>query len=240
MRVCLKSQKHKQNLKISVMYELHLPFILMCSHACSFYKQWLSFICLLTRINNVNFQKMLLQCKSNAWALSIQSIVSCHVFQTLLLVSFVESVRYKNLLNSMAELWPREPRLIPLWQQIGRTINYHRWAGLSGATAIVFTAYLENDGKLSNTDKHFIALANQINYIHALALLAMPIARRPNLVRIFFGLNEFLLFFCFNFLNIHILSFSCKYSLDHYFCLEWPFIVLDAIYVPFSISMDLL
>lgn len=101
----------------------------------------------------------------------------------------------KNL-DSMAELWPREPRNIPLWQQIGRSINYHRWAGLSGATAIVFTAYLENDDKLSDSDKHFIALANQINYIHALVLLAMPIARRPNLVgknvQVFiFWINEF-------------------------------------------------
>lgn len=95
----------------------------------------------------------------------------------------------------MAELWPREPRLIPLWQQIGQSVNYHRWAGLSGATAIVFTAYLENDGKLSDNDKHFIALANQINYIHALVLLAMPIARRPNLVRQIFGFNEFFVIF---------------------------------------------
>lgn len=82
----------------------------------------------------------------------------------------------------MAELWPREPRNIPLWQQIGRSINYHRWAGLSGATAIVFTAYLENDAKLSGTVKHYIDLANRINYIHTLALMAMPIVRRPNLV----------------------------------------------------------
>lgn len=101
----------------------------------------------------------------------------------------------------MAELWPREPRLIPLWQQIGQSVNYHRWAGLSGATAIVFTAYLENDGKLSDNDKHFIALANQINYIHALVLLAMPIARRPNLVRQIFGLNKFLSFFFFQLLK---------------------------------------
>lgn len=93
----------------------------------------------------------------------------------------------------MAELWPREPRNIPLWQQIGRSINYHRWAGLSGATAIVFTAYLENDGKLSGTVKHYIDLANRINYIHTLALMAMPIVRRPNLVSFF--LTEYFSFF---------------------------------------------
>lgn len=119
----------------------------------------------------------------------------------------------------MAELWPREPRHIPLWQQIGRGINYHRWAGLSGATAIVFTAYLENDVKLSNADRHFISLANQINYIHALVLLAMPIARRPNLVSAnsrsienLYKFPHFCLFFLlivgFPFLarNVHLLS----------------------------------
>lgn len=84
--------------------------------------------------------------------------------------------------NSMAELMQIEPQYILLWQQIGRTLIFHRWAGLSGALAIIFTVFVENC-KLSNFDKHFVTLANQINYVHALILMAVPLTRRPNLVR---------------------------------------------------------
>lgn len=74
-----------------------------------------------------------------------------------------------------------QPQYVLLWQQIGRTLSFHRWAGLSGALAIIFTVYLENI-QLPNYDRHFVALANQINYIHALMLTAVPLTRRPNLV----------------------------------------------------------
>lgn len=81
----------------------------------------------------------------------------------------------------MAELIQMQPQYILLWQQIGRTMIFHRWAGLSGALSIIFTAYIENC-KLPNYDKHFVKLANQINYIHTLVLMAMPLCRRGNLV----------------------------------------------------------
>lgn len=81
----------------------------------------------------------------------------------------------------MAELIQLQPQYILLWQQIGRTLIFHRWAGLSGALAIIFSVYVENC-KLSNFDKHFVIVANQINYVHALILMAVPLTRRPNLV----------------------------------------------------------
>lgn len=81
----------------------------------------------------------------------------------------------------MAELMQVEPQYFLLWQQIRRTLIFHRWAGLSGALAIIFTVFVENC-KLSNFDKHFLTLANQINYVHTLILMTVPLTRRPNLV----------------------------------------------------------
>lgn len=81
----------------------------------------------------------------------------------------------------MAELLQREQQYTPLWQQSGRHLNFHRWAGFSGAVAVIFTVYAEH-GYHSGYDKHKLAVANQLHYIHTLALLAIPLARRPFLV----------------------------------------------------------
>lgn len=87
----------------------------------------------------------------------------------------------KRIITRMAELMQIQPQYVLLWNQIGRTLSFQRWAGLSGAIAIIFTVYIENM-QLPNLDKHFVALANQINYIHALILMVVPLTRRPNLV----------------------------------------------------------
>lgn len=83
----------------------------------------------------------------------------------------------------MADMLQLHPQYILLWQQIGRTLIFHRLAGLSGAIAIIFTAYLENCKSLS-FDKHYVAVANQINYVHTVILMAVPLMRRPHLVSI--------------------------------------------------------
>lgn len=81
----------------------------------------------------------------------------------------------------MAELLQREQQYTPLWIQCGRHLNFHRWAGFSGALAFIFTIYSEY-GDHYESDRHMVSLANRIHYIHTLALLAMPLARRPYLV----------------------------------------------------------
>lgn len=46
----------------------------------------------------------------------------------------------------MAELLQREQQYTPLWQQSGRSLNFHRWAGFSGAIAVItffFVSYIK-------------------------------------------------------------------------------------------------
>lgn len=81
----------------------------------------------------------------------------------------------------MAELLQREQQYTPLWIQCGRNLNLHRWAGISGALAFIAMIYCEY-GDHYERDRHIVSLANQIHYIHTLALLAVPLARRPYLV----------------------------------------------------------
>lgn len=137
----------------------------------------------------------------------------------------------------MAEMIQVQPQYILLWQQISRTMIFHRLAGLSGCLSIIFTAYIENC-KLPRNDKHFLTLANHINYIHTLVLMAVPLTRRPNLVnyiaKVFYLLkisspcSMMFLFFVFPF----------NHRQAFYFWLEWVFIVSVAISVHLSNSMD--
>lgn len=132
----------------------------------------------------------------------------------------------------MAELLQLpQTQYILLWQQIGRTLMFHRWAGLSGALAIIFTVFVENC-KLSNYDKHFITLAIQINYVHTLILMAVPLTRRPNLVskvtadesfslkiylRIFIGFFPLFLFYFLKSGTLFLIGMGV-YCLGCYFC----------------------
>lgn len=81
----------------------------------------------------------------------------------------------------MAELLQREQMYTPLWQQIGRHINLHRWAGMSGALAVIFAAYGAH-GHSFGGDKHIFLIGNLLHFIHTLVVLTMPLARRPILV----------------------------------------------------------
>lgn len=83
----------------------------------------------------------------------------------------------------MAELLQREQLYTPLWQQIGGNLNLHRWAGFSGALAVIMAAYGAH-GHQSKGDKDTFMHGNQMHFFHTLVLLAMPLARRPSLVRV--------------------------------------------------------
>lgn len=82
----------------------------------------------------------------------------------------------------MAELLQREQLYTPLWQQIGGNLNLHRWAGFSGALAVIMAAYGAH-GHQFKGDKDTFMHGNQMHFFHTLVLLAMPLARRPSLVR---------------------------------------------------------
>lgn len=77
----------------------------------------------------------------------------------------------------MAELLQREQQYTPLWLQAGRALNFHRWAGFSGAIAVAFAAY----GEYGMRSVSFTT-GSLVHLIHTLALLALPLARRPRLV----------------------------------------------------------
>lgn len=83
----------------------------------------------------------------------------------------------------MAELLQREQTYTPLWQQIGNNLNFFRWAGFSGAIAVILAAY-GGHGHQFKGDKHMFETANRLHFIHTLVLLALPLARRPAIVSI--------------------------------------------------------
>lgn len=81
----------------------------------------------------------------------------------------------------MAELLQREQLYTPLWQQVGGHLNLHRWAGFSGASAVIMAAYGAHGHQFKGDEQTFIN-GNQMHFFHTLVLLAMPLARRPLVV----------------------------------------------------------
>lgn len=58
----------------------------------------------------------------------------------------------------MAELLQREQQYTPLWQQSGRSLNFHRWAGFSGAIAVItfFFRFIHQNKEISKFFNTFI------------------------------------------------------------------------------------
>lgn len=75
--------------------------------------------------------------------------------------------------------------LTPLWKLAGHNLHFVRLAGLSGAAAVILGAYGAHKQlpHLPDVDlKKVFETANRFHFFHSLALLAMPIARRPFIV----------------------------------------------------------
>lgn len=74
-----------------------------------------------------------------------------------------------------------------MWEQLGSAQNFIRYAGISGALAVMLAAYGSHgrdfDGRLDT-----FKTANLIHFYHSLALLAVPFCHRPSLVSV---LNSF-------------------------------------------------
>ncbi|KAL2712684.1 transmembrane protein 256-like [Vespula squamosa] len=76
----------------------------------------------------------------------------------------------------------------PLWKLASSAGPYVKLAGLSGAAAVVLGAYGAhklNTEKLPDQARIF-ETANRYHFIHTLALLGLPLSRKPSLVAIFF------------------------------------------------------
>ncbi|XP_035896898.1 transmembrane protein 256 homolog [Anopheles stephensi] len=78
--------------------------------------------------------------------------------------------------------------LPPLWKLLGHNRHIVRLAGLSGAAAVVLGAYgahyhfLPKDEDMQERDpKQIFEMTNRYHFIHSLALMAAPFARRPYL-----------------------------------------------------------
>lgn len=124
----------------------------------------------------------------------------------------------------MAELLQREQLYTPLWQQIGNHLNLHRWAGLSGALAVIMAAYGAHGHQFKGDKQTFIS-GNQMHFFHTLVLLALPLARRPSFVRA----SPFFFFPKFQNNNNNLL-YIFVFSRAHYFYLAFYFLAEDAIF----------
>uniref|UniRef100_A0A0K8TPY6 Putative conserved plasma membrane protein n=1 Tax=Tabanus bromius TaxID=304241 RepID=A0A0K8TPY6_TABBR len=70
---------------------------------------------------------------------------------------------------------------LPLWRLAGSHLNFVRIAGFSGATAVILGAYGSHrqypDDK--GESKSVFETANKFHFFHSIALMAVPITRRP-------------------------------------------------------------
>ncbi|XP_058128463.1 transmembrane protein 256 homolog [Anopheles ziemanni] len=77
--------------------------------------------------------------------------------------------------------------LPPLWKLLGHNRHILRLAGLSGAAAVMLGAYgahyhfPANDEEGGRDQRQVFEMTNRYHFIHSLALLAAPLARRPYL-----------------------------------------------------------
>lgn len=78
--------------------------------------------------------------------------------------------------------------VIPISQQLGANYNFIRIAALSGAAAVCLAAYGRHSLKESSNNKDYKQIyesANNMHFIHSVALLAVPLTKRPLIVSTF-------------------------------------------------------
>lgn len=75
--------------------------------------------------------------------------------------------------------------VVPISKQLGSNYHLIRVAALSGAAAVCLAAYGRHSMKETAETKefrHIYESANNIHFIHSVALLATPLTKRPLLV----------------------------------------------------------
>lgn len=71
----------------------------------------------------------------------------------------------------------------PVWKQLGPNYAFVRVAALSGASAVCLAAYGRHQMKeVPREIRDIYESASNIHLIHSVALLAVPIAKRPAIV----------------------------------------------------------
>lgn len=68
-----------------------------------------------------------------------------------------------------------------LWNQLGRSRKFVQLAGIFGVLAVAFAAYGAHGHNLHGKKASYDT-ANQLHFFHTLAMLAVPMVRRPDLV----------------------------------------------------------
>lgn len=69
-----------------------------------------------------------------------------------------------------------------LWEQLGNNQHFIKIAGVSGALAVILAAYGAHGHKMAG-DPETLKTGNLIHFYHTLVLLAIPLCKRPALVR---------------------------------------------------------
>ncbi|XP_055691760.1 transmembrane protein 256-like [Lutzomyia longipalpis] len=100
--------------------------------------------------------------------------------------SVVKSVGLKPKVTQVKTMATQMSSVSPLWKLAGKNLYIIRLAGLSGATAIMLGAYGAHrnwdeydDPKEADQAKKTFETANRYHQIHTLALVAIPLVRRP-------------------------------------------------------------
>lgn len=91
-----------------------------------------------------------------------------------------QQVASQSTKTVVAEVMP------PLWKLMGSNRHILKLAGISGATAVMLGAYgahhrFNMDDKADRDPKTIFEMTNRYHFIHSLALLAAPLARKPYL-----------------------------------------------------------
>lgn len=70
----------------------------------------------------------------------------------------------------------------PLWKLAGRNYNFVRIAGLSGAAAVILGALGSHSLQDKTEARTIFETANRFHFFHSLAILGLPLTKRPLLV----------------------------------------------------------
>ncbi|XP_059622153.1 transmembrane protein 256-like [Phlebotomus argentipes] len=96
-----------------------------------------------------------------------------------------KSVGLKPKITQMQSVATQMSSVSPLWKLAGKNLYIVRLAGLSGASAVVLGAYGAHrnweayDEKEAEAQRKAFDTANRYHLMHTLALMSIPIVRRP-------------------------------------------------------------
>uniref|UniRef100_A0A336LT87 CSON015429 protein n=1 Tax=Culicoides sonorensis TaxID=179676 RepID=A0A336LT87_CULSO len=110
--------------------------------------------------------------------------VSSSVWGVLGSVSKVAGLKPKGSSNSVvssstSSSLPVKLEMTPLWKLAGTNLVFVRIAAVSGASAVFLGAWGAHKEKQDHDLKQVFETANRYHFFHSLALLAVPLARRP-------------------------------------------------------------